>query len=295
MNTAIAVMLAFIASVQAQPGAKHRETSKYTIGPSVQPMIIIGEGWSQKFTVINTDYYSGDPTVGTLRFYTSAGRPWLLPLRDRTAVDHIDFNLKSGEMLTFETVVSNNAQTLGWALLDLVSDTNNWGLYHAFTVYRKQTAGQPDLMTSVAFVDGLEDEWIIPFDNTGGKYPGVAIVNTSSTSTTSFVLNVVDTTGKTLRTFTKRVSPLNLAWFSLVAEYPELAAAQGQIKMTGGLFSSAVLTLEFAPNGAFAALELKCGGLLFDRHKPPLTRRFVVSIALPFIKSDHARSSTRLV
>ena len=23
-------------------------------------------------------------------------------------------------------------------------------------------------------------------------------------------------------------------------------------------------------------LELKCGGLLFDRHKPPLTRRFVV-------------------
>ena len=159
-------------------------------------------------------------------------------------------------MLTLETEVSWAPQQLGWALLDLSANTNEWGIYHAFTVYRKQTEGRPDFMTSVPFVNDLEDEWIIPFDNLDGKYPGVGIVNSSTYSSTTFVFDAYEEDGGLILTFTKTVRPLCLQWFSLVGDYPALAGKRGQIKVSGGFFSSAVLSLEFAPNGAFTAIPL---------------------------------------
>jgi hypothetical protein len=219
-------------------------------------MIIIGEGWQQKIVVVNVDYYSQKPTVGTLHFYTKDGKPWKLPLQGYGPTDHVDINLNPGQMISLETVVSSDPQSLGWASFDLVSNTNQWGIYHAYTVYRKQTPGQPDLMTSVPLVDGLEDEWVIPFDNTDGKYPGIALVNTSSSSTTTFSLKVYDPNGILIKTISKTVKPLCLEWFSLLAENPDLANKQGQIRVTGGLFSSATFSLQFASNGAFTAVPV---------------------------------------
>jgi hypothetical protein len=231
-------------------------TSEYTVGPSILPMIIIGEGWQQKITIINVSYYSPEPTVGTLHFYTKDGKPWQVPLKDYGSTDHVDINLNPGQMIVLETEVSSNAQSLGWASFDLVSSTKQWGIYHAYTEYRKQTPGQPDLMTSVPLVDGLEGNWIIPFDNTGGKYPGIGLVNTSKYSATSFTLGVYDLQGNLIKTITKSVKPLCLEWFSLLAENPDLAEIQGQIKVTGGLLNSAPFTLQFAPNGAYTAIPV---------------------------------------
>jgi hypothetical protein len=43
---------------------------------------------------------------------------------------------------------------------------------------------------------------------------------------------------------------------TLLAENPELAGMAGQIKITGGLYRSALFTLQFAPTGAFTALPV---------------------------------------
>ena len=43
-------------------------------------------------------------------------------------------------------------------------------------------------------------------------------------------------------------------------------------------------------NSPCNVLELKCGGLLFDRHKPPLTRRFVVYYCSAVYSSANSRS-----
>ncbi len=248
-------LLCFPALLYAQLPAQPR-TSSYTVGPSIQPLIIIGEGWSQQLTIINVSYYQGgEPTVGTVRFYTQGGKPWSIPLKGIGSVDHVDVNLASGQMMVLDTEVSFGAQQLGWALFDLSSNVNQWGIYHAFTVFRKQTAGAPDLMTSVPFVDALEDEWIIPFDNRDGQYPGIGIVSTRS-SPTQYTLDVYDTNGALKKTITKTVNPSSLLWFSLVGENPDLAGFAGQIKMRGGLFSSAVFTLRFAGNGAFTGVPL---------------------------------------
>jgi len=232
-----------------------RSTSEYTIGPSLQPLVIVGEGWSQQFTIINVDYYAPpDPTTGILRFFDEKGTPWKIPIKGVGTVDQIPVNLKSGDMMMVETEVSGAPQKLGWAYLDLPS-SSAWGIYHAFTTFRKETAGRPDLMTSVPFVDALEDDWMIPFDNRDGKYPGIAIVNNSSRSET-YTFEVHDVSGALRRSFTKTVAPRNLLWFSLIGEYPDLAGINGQVKVKGGFYSSAPFTLQFTPNGAFTAIPV---------------------------------------
>jgi hypothetical protein len=256
LHLSLALLLAAVAPVIAQSNKHRRDTSDYTIGPSIQPMIIYGERWSQQLTIINVDYYQGgESTVGVLRFYTSAGQAWRLPLKRLGPTEAIPINLKPGEMLMLETEVSEQPQQLGWARLELGSNTDERGIYHAYTTFRKQTPGLPDLMTSVPMVDDLEDEWIVPFDNTEGKYPGIGLVNTGTSSTT-FSLEVFDLAGSSKKVISKTVAARNLLWFALLAENPELAGMAGQIKITGGLYWSALFTLQFAPTGAFTALPV---------------------------------------
>jgi hypothetical protein len=227
----------------------------YTVGPSIQPLVIVGEGWTQQFGFINVSYYRGEPTVGVLYFYNKDGQPWKLALKRYGTVDHVNINLRSGQMLTLETEVSYARQDLGWAHFDISDNIDEWGIYRAYTVFRKQQSGQPDLMTSVPFVDGLEDEWIIPFDNEDGKYPGIGLVNSGGT-TTKFVLQALDADGNLLKQIERSVGPRCLDWFSLVGENTELALKRGQIRVTGGFFSSAAFTLQFTPNGAFTGLPI---------------------------------------
>ena len=128
-------MVVFACALWAQRPISPK-TSQYTVGPSVQPLVIVGEGWGQQFTFINVDYYTGDPTVGTFSFYTKDGTPWKIPLKNLGTVDHLSINLGSGQMITFETEVSFGSQQLGWAKLDLSNNTKQWGIYHAVTVVR---------------------------------------------------------------------------------------------------------------------------------------------------------------
>lgn len=251
------VVLSCVPVLWSADEPKPKETSRYIIGPTVQPMVIIGEGWTQQFTFINVSYYQGgDPTVGTLYFFTKDGQRWRVPLKKYGLTDHVDVSLQPGQMLILDTEVSWDKQQLGWAYFELSTNIALWGNYHAFSVYRNQAPNRPDFMTSLPMVDGLEDEWIVPFDNAGGKYPGIALVNTSTYSTTTFLLQVYDENGTIRKTITKRLAPLSLVWFSLLGENPELAEMRGQIKVSGGLYSSAVLSLQFAPNGAFTALPM---------------------------------------
>jgi len=107
--------------------AEPPRTSSYTVGPSVQPLVITGEGWTQQFTFINVDYYDKQRTVGTLYFYTQDGNPWKIPLQGLGTVDHVDINLASGQMLALATVTSFGTQRLGWANFALVDDTSQMG------------------------------------------------------------------------------------------------------------------------------------------------------------------------
>ena len=225
------------------------------MGPATQPLVIIGEGWSQQFIFTNTSYAGMQATVGALKFWTKDGRAWKVPLKNQGSLDYVTISLGPGKTVILETEVSWGQQQLGWASFALGYDANQQGPYHAFSVFRKQVAGQPDLMTSVPFVGGDENEWIVPFDNEDGKYPGIGLVNKYQFSSTVIELEVVDLNGMILKHIRKTVGPMSLAWFSLVGENPELASKRGLMRIKGGT-SSAAFTLQFAPNGAFTALPV---------------------------------------
>lgn len=252
----IAYTLLLTAQFVVAADDKPRKDSQYTVGSSLQPLVILGEGWSQQFVIVNVSYYSPEPTVGTLAFYRE-GQPWRVPIKGRGTVDRINLVIPPGGIVMLETEVSNGQQVLGWADFDLVDDTDQWGIYRAYTVFRKQTPGQPDLMTSVPFAESLEDEWVIPMDLADGKYPGIGIVNTSTFSSGTYTFEVYDLNGTRIKTFSKTVRARSLSWFSLVGEHPDLAGRQGQIKVSGGpVYSSAVFSLQFAGNGAFTAIPI---------------------------------------
>ena len=78
----------------------------------------------------------------------------------------------------------------------------------------------------------------------------------SGRSATTITFDLYDIGGNRINSFTKRIEPMSLVWFSLVGEHPELANRRGQIKISGGLFSSAPFSLQFAGNGAFTALPI---------------------------------------
>jgi hypothetical protein len=258
MNIARFAILATLAvalfSASLSAATDRKDTSDYTIGDSVQPLVIIGEGWSQTFTIVNVDYYEGgEPTNGTLRFYDTQGQPWRIPIKGQGMVDWVPVNLASGQMVAFETEVSFEYQQLGWARLEL-PDSDARGIYHAYTVFRKQQSGQADLMTAVPFVDDIEDELIIPFDTREGKYPGLSLVNTW-TSEDTITVRAYDSAGGIRAEFSKTVPAQGMVWFSLLGEFPQLAGFEGQLKVLGGTFTAA-FSLQFTPNGAFTAVPM---------------------------------------
>ncbi|MEI9813596.1 MAG: hypothetical protein WDO18_13540 [Acidobacteriota bacterium] len=123
-------------------GGHKRFSSESTYGSSMQPMVIYGEGWTQQFTFINVDYYqSGQPTVGTLRFFTNKGEAWKLPIKGLGLVDRVPINHNSGGMIIIETEISQAPQQLGWAYFLMSSLPGERGDYHAYSAYLKQTSG----------------------------------------------------------------------------------------------------------------------------------------------------------
>ena len=93
-------------------------------------------------------------------------------------------------------------------------------------------------------------------DNRDGKFPGIGLVNTDIDAAT-FTLRAYDTAGVLRKTVTRLVGARNLDWFSLLADYPDLAGFAGQLKIHGeGNYTSGAFTLLFTPNGAFMALPV---------------------------------------
>lgn len=240
------------------PGERKNEIgSLTTYSTQVVPLIIAGEGWSQKLVISNVD--ESDSAVGTIRFFRADGRPWTLPLKDKGAETVQLINLQPGQTLVLETEAKETSQELGWAYVDLSSG----GLGDIFgqSIFRKQTSGRPDLMTSTPFALYAYDRLHIFFDNLGSKYAGVGIVLVDTCQfgcqdeTVKIRFRKLD--GSVIAEKTKTYKEGTLNWFSLSAEFPEVIEQIGTMEVEPSApFASrfAGFSLQFAPNGAFTSV-----------------------------------------
>ena len=163
------------------------------------------------------------------------------------------------QLAVYETVVSFGSQILGYAHID--GDCCPRTLIQ--TIFRRQESGRPDLMTSLAIEDDTLTSVHLMFDNRGGKFAGVGILNTDTCFSFSceqiFGIVFRDENGNVFHRESRTQRNRTLWWFSLSAEFPQVAGRLGSMEGKSGdpesEFIGAVgFSLQFAPNGAFTAV-----------------------------------------
>ncbi len=253
----LAVALLLSASVLiAQPRNAGSITTHST---QVLPLVILGEGWTERLLLQNVD--DSISAIGTISFYTRDGQPWPIALRDRGTASTFLVALTPGQTAVFETLVSFASQQLGWAIISLGGQGS--GDLLGQVVFRKQADGRPDLMTSMILGDRAFSRTTTFFDNTGGNYTGMGIL-TSELCTLSSCQNG-DALRVTIRDLAgtiigqKQITQKRgtLYWMNLGVDFPETNGKTGTFAVEPVSSFSVYLTsfsLQFAGNGAFTAI-----------------------------------------
>ncbi len=140
-NLAMTILVAGTALAQLRP----RVSAVTTFYTQVVPLVIIGEGWSQR--IVLTDVDNSNVAAGTVQFYTQAGQPWTVNLTNGEQNSIFAFSLQPGQTVIFETGVQQSPQILGWALIE--ETTSGVADLFGQTIFRKQRPGLPDFMSSM--------------------------------------------------------------------------------------------------------------------------------------------------
>lgn len=218
--------------------------------------MIIGEGWSQKIILSNVDT---TPVIGTLQFYTKDGQPWTVQLTSGTGSAFL-VNVPAGATAIYETVVKQDPQVLGWAIIDQGPGS---GDALGQMVFRKQSEGRADLMTSMLLGDQGYEYFSVHFDNTNGNFTGLGIL-TSDLCTQSYcqgdekyTVTITDLNGNVISKKTILQKSGRLYWMNLGTDFPETNGKAGTFKVEPGEDATSSLTgfsLQFAGNGAFTTI-----------------------------------------
>lgn len=252
-SLAITILVAGSALAQLHP----RVSSLTTFDTQVVPLVIIGEGWSQRIILTNVD--DSNLAAGTVQFYTQAGQPWTVHLTTGELNSIFAFSLQPGQTVIYETVVEENPQILGWAL---IQETTS-GIADLFgqTVFRKQRPGLPDFMSSMALGGQAFSKLTVFFDNTQGRSTGMGVLTSQVCSfdcSTPIPLQVTVTnlSGAVISQKTINQLPGVLYWMDLGTDFPETNRRTGTFVVEPVMQFSTTLTgfsLQYG-NGGFTVI-----------------------------------------
>ena len=224
------------------------------------PLVIIGEGWSQQFIIQNVD--DEEAATGTIQFFTSEGEPWEVEILGQGKRDTFFINLFPDQIAHLETKVEFHGQILGFAKIDMGCCPSTV----AQTIFRRQAAGRPDLITSTPISGSAFRKVRIPFDNRGGKFAGVGILNTESCFSfngceSKLRIRLRDADGAIFHEEVVTQRNQSLRWFSLSADYPQTGGRLGSLEVVDGddsgdfdFIDAVGFSLQFTPNGAFTSI-----------------------------------------
>jgi hypothetical protein len=252
-NLAVTILVAGSALAQLHP----RVSALTTFNTQVVPLVIIGEGWSQR--IVLTDVDNSNVAAGTVQFYTQNGQPWTVNLTTGEQNSIFAFSLQPGQTIIFETVVQQNPQILGWALIEETTS----GIADLFgqTIFRKQRPGLPDFMSSMVLGGQAFQTLTVFFDNTDGRTTGMGILTSqicifSCDTPIPLQVTVQGLSGNAVSQKTINQLPGVLYWMDLGTDFPETNGRMGTFVVQPVTQFSTTLTgfsLQYG-NGGFTVI-----------------------------------------
>jgi hypothetical protein len=240
---ALALLMASAASTADRP----KKGINFFLAEEVFPHIAIGGVWSSEITFVNID---GGIAVFPLRFFKPDGTPWLVTIPGTGTFSEFQITVLPGRIFSFTLASPGPNVETGWALIDQPSGATVGG----HVIFADRTPGRPLFEAVVPLSLYWENEFFIPFDNTGGNTTCMALANSSTFSDTSLFLEFFDQNGASIHLASRPLQLRRQQSFCLPGEYPLTAGKKGVAKVVGTASQLSALGFRFNPGGAFTTL-----------------------------------------
>ena len=208
------------------------------------PHIAAGGVWTTAVTLVNT----GDSMADfPLRFFTPTGAPWEVFVEGLGTASEFPISLAAGNAIDLVLPSRDEIIRTGWAEIDQPVGSALGG--HA--IFTDQTPGRPVFEALVPLVDGGDNEFLLPFDNTNGNNTCLALANSSDAQSTTASLDFRDQLANSIISRAVDLSSGNQTAFCLVDDHPALVGKKGVLSVSGSGPKLSVLAFRFNPGGAF--------------------------------------------
>jgi hypothetical protein len=242
--TGLAAMLA--APLLTNAAQRPRPNVTVASGDQVFTHIADGDQWTTSFTLINIDT---SPANYTLSFYDDNGTPLRLGISGLGPATEISGTLPVNGSVVLQTT-GGVGVLQGWAYLSydrVIAGT---------AVFTSRQPGNPvDFEAAVPLESQFQDRFVIAFDNSGGFFTGIALVNASSSRTETVSVAFRDETGTVFLLDSFVMRPMTHTAFLVDDTYPATAGVRGVVEFSTNDSAAqlAGLGLRFNPTGSFTS------------------------------------------
>jgi hypothetical protein len=240
------IVLTLLLALGGIEGAAQTEHLWVGMDDDVLPQVADGGGWKTSITLVNMDT---EPAQYTLEFFRNGGSPLVLDFVSIGRGSIVSGTLPVNGSVVIETLGTAQTNSQGFALLDSPNfkDVNGYG------IFRQQVAGRPDFEAVTPFSSMFDDDFILPFDNSGGFTTAMAICNPDSYTSATVTVAFYDQLGN--RTYLDQFTlmPLEQAAFALPVRWPATANKRGTAVFQVSGWGAPALGLRFNDSGAFTS------------------------------------------
>ena len=212
----------------------------------VLPQVADGDGWKTSITLVNMDT---QPAQYTLHFLRNGGSPLVLDFVNIGARSTISGTLPVNGSVVIETRGTSHTLSQGFARLESPNDmyVNGYG------IFRQKVAGRLDFEAVTPFSSRLDNDFILPFDKTGGFTTTMAICNPDLYTTSTVTVEIYDQSGNRVLLDHFYMAPLEHGGIVLRDRWPVTANKRGIAVFQVSGWGTPAMGLRFNDTGPFTS------------------------------------------
>jgi len=215
----------------------------------VLPQVADGNYWKTTITLVNMD---DEPADYRLRFFRSGGgtTPLTLDFVGLGRVSVVSGRLPMNGSVVIETTGMSDPPVTGFALLDSPNYTN----VNGYGIFRQRIPGRPqDFEAVTPFSSSIDDDFLLPFDNTQGYTTSMAICNPSTYATQTVTVSFFDGGGNRFHLDQFTLAPLQHDAYEFTLKWPQTNGRRGIAVFQVSPDGTSVLGLRFNWTGPFTS------------------------------------------